>query len=105
MELKQSKYWLKCHCFEYNRKNKEYKRHLKFDPISLFAKFLNEINKWIVSVRVNVDGKEYKFSMMMEDITDNNFRLFVWCYNREIRKQPFGYISNYHLDFTNNMIT
>lgn len=97
--------WLDNHCFEHDDKNDEYYRIKEWSSIELFAKYLIEINKWIVTAKVNVDGKRYRYSMMMQDITDDNFRMFVWSYNKEVRKQPFGFISNYHLDFTNNVIS
>lgn len=97
--------WLENHCFEYDNENNVYQRIKEWSKIKLFAKYLNEINKWIVYARINVDGVEYKFSMMMENITDDNFRMFVLKYNKEVEKWPFGYLAHYYLRFNNNIIS
>lgn len=96
--------WLVDHGFFWDAENKFFFK-VTFGHITLRATHNNDINKWIVDAIYSFEDKTYKFSMAMENITDDQFKMFVFDYNKQVKETcPNNYFT-YRLDFANYIIS
>lgn len=91
--------WLKRHCFKLNRKEDAYIRWTPINTIMLSARQEKISDKWIIEAFVDYEGKDYVFALIVPEVNDRTFTEFAWRYNKEVKKQPFHWLSNYYLEF------
>lgn len=95
--------WLYQHCFEYDDVANVWVRDKEPFIVRLYARRMDR--QWLMSVRFEVNGKRYVCSNLLNGINDEEFEIFIKRYTYELKKQPFGYLASYYINFENGVIS